>query len=152
MRDLNSSYFLPHRYKWIGWAIISISLLAVAIKGILYNYSTEFQDLGVVDHIIGSILSYTVMIGLTILVSSREKQEDEMIRMIRLKSFQYGFYLTVFLSLLFFLISIVDSGLNAFSFITATMQIDMFFGINATLVFIVAIYQFKLYRLKNDEE
>lgn len=152
MRDLNSSYFLPHRYKWIGWTIIGLSLLAVTIKGILYNYNTEFQDLGVLDHIIGSILSYAVMIGLTILVSSREKQEDEMIRMIRLKSFQYGLYLTVFLSLLFFLISIANSGLNAFSFISATMKIDMFFGINATLVFIVAIYQFKLFRLKNDEE
>ena len=152
MRDLNSSYFLPHRYKWIGWAIIGLSLLAVAIKGFLYNYNTEFQDFGVVDHILGSILSYAVMIGLTILVSSREKQEDEMIRLIRLKSFQYGFYLTVFLSLLFFLISIVDNGFNAFRFITTSTKIDMYFGINATLVFIVAIYQFKLFRLKNDEE
>jgi hypothetical protein len=152
MRDLNSSYFLPHRYKWIGWAIIGLSVLTVAIKGFLYNYNTEFQDLGVVDDIIGSILSYAVMIGLTILVSSREKQEDEMIRLIRLKSFQYGFYLTVFLSLLFFLISIADRGFNAYSFITDTMKIDMFFGINATLAFIVAIYHFKLFRLRNDEE
>lgn len=152
MRDLNSSYFLPHRYKWIGWAVIGLSLLAVTIKGILYNYSTEFQDLGVLDHLIGSILSYAVMIGLTILVSTREKQEDEMIRLIRLKSFQYGFYLTVFLSLLFFLVSIADKGTNVFSLIIAAKNIDMFFGINTTLVFIVAIYQFKLFRLKNDEE
>ena len=152
MRDLNSSYFLPYRYKWIGWAIIGLSLLAVAAKGILYNYNTDFQDFGVFDHIIGSILSYAVMVGLTILVSSREKQEDEMIRLVRLKSFQYGLYLTVFLSLLLFLLSIAESGFNAISFIEATLKIDMFFGINATLVFIVAIYQFKLFRLKNDEE
>lgn len=152
MRDINSSYFLPHRYKWIGWTIIGLCLLTVAIKGILYNYSPVFQDLGVVGHIIGSVLSYAVMIGLTILVSSREKKEDEMIRLIRLKSFQYGFYLTVFLSLLFFLVGIAESGFNVFRFIAATIQIDMFFGINVTLVFIVAIYQFKLFRLKNDEE
>jgi len=152
MSNLNSSYFLPHQYKWIGWAILGISLLAVFIKGILYNYSNEFQDLGVFDHILGSILSYTVMVGLTIVVSSREKQEDEMIRMIRLKSFQYGLYLTVFLSLLFFLVSIADGGFNVFSFIIDTKKIDMFLGINAALVFIVAIYHFKLFRLKNDEE
>lgn len=152
MRDFNSSYFLPYRYKWIGWAIIGMSLLAVAIKGILYNFSTEFQDLGVIDHIIGSVLSYAVMIGLTILVSTREKKEDEMIRLIRLKSFQYGLYLTVFLSLLFFLASIAENSSNAFSFVIGVNKIDMFLGINATLVFIVAIYHFKLYRLKNDEE
>ena len=152
MRDLNSSYFLPHRYKWIGWAIICISILAILIKGIVYNYGNEFQDLGVADHILGSILSYAMMIGLTIVVSSREKQEDEMIRLIRLKSFQYGLYLTVFLSLLFFLVSFVNNGFNIYSFIMAAQRGDMLFGVNATLFYIVAIYQFKLFRLKNDEE
>jgi len=34
----------------------------------------------------------------------------------------------------------------------AAQRGDMLFGVNATLFFIVAIYQFKLYRLKNDEE
>lgn len=151
MRDLNGSYFLPHKYKRLGWAIISLSLLVVAIVGILYN--NGFQNFGILEHILGPILSYATMIGLTIVISSREKKEDEMIRMIRLKSFQYGLYLTVVVSLLFFLLSI--AGNNEFrlsSFIVAAKVGGSMSGINATLIFIVTIYQFKLFSLKSDEE
>lgn len=152
MRDLNNSYFLPHRYKKIGWAIIGVHLLLIALLYVLHLIG--FQNFGGIEHLLFPLLHYTVMIGLTIVISSREEKEDEMIRMIRLKSFQYGLYLTVFVSLVllvvrFFVFNIagpfdislpVINGINVIS------------GINATLIYIVAIYQFKLFNLKNDEE
>jgi Ca2+/Na+ antiporter len=92
------------------------------------------------------LLHYTVMIGLTIVISSREEKEDEMIRMVRLKSFQYGLYFTVFVSLVLFVLSIAGNHDLRLS------QLVGIGGINATLIYIVVIYQFKLFNLKNDEE
>lgn len=144
MRDLNSSYFLPHRYKKIGWTIIGIHLLLIAIMFVLHLIG--FQNFGGIEYFIIHLLHYTVMIGLTIVISSREEKEDEMIRMVRLKSFQYGLYLTVFVSLVLFVLSIASNHDLRLS------QLVGIGGINATLIYIVAIYQFKLFNLKNDEE
>lgn len=144
MRDLNSSYFLPHRYKKIGWAIIGIHLLLIAILYVLHWIG--FRNFGGIEYLIFPLLHYTVMIGLTIVISSREKNEDEMIRMVRLKSFQYGLYLTVFVSLVLFVLSIAGNHDLRLS------QLVGIGGINATLIYIVVIYHFKLFNLKNDEE
>jgi hypothetical protein len=146
MKDLNSSYFLPHHYKRIGWAIIVIHLLLIAIAYILHDLMGMRNFLGGLEYLLFPLLHYTVMIGLTIVISSREEKEDEMIRLIRLKSFQYGLYLTVFVSLVLFILSIAGNHDLRLS------QLIGIGGINATLIYIVVIYQFKLYRLKYDEE
>lgn len=144
MRDLNSSYFLPHRYKRVGWAIIGIHLLLIVILYVLHWVG--FRNFGGIEHLIFPLLHYTVMIGLTIVISSREEKEDEMIRMVRLKSFQYGLYFTVFVSLVLFVLSIAGNHDLRLS------QLVGIGGINATLIYIVVIYQFKLFNLRNDEE
>ena len=143
MRDLNTSYFLPHRYKRIGWIIIGIDLLLIALLYILHLVGV--RNFGGIVFVF-PLLHYTAMIGLAIVISSREKKEDEMIRMIRLKSFQYGLYLTVFVSLVLFLLSITSNQNLRLSNLIGVG------GIDATLIYIAVIYQFKLFTLKNDEE
>lgn len=142
MRDFNSSYFLPHHYKKIGWGMIIGHIILIIISGLL-----DFLGLGIFQtfqYILVPLLPYSVMISLTIVISSREKNEDEMIRLIRLKSFQYGLYLTI-------LVFVVAGIVRLLDFSSWRMWMGGG-GINATLIYIVVIYHFKLHNLSRDEE
>ncbi len=142
MEDLNTSYFLPHRYKRVGWAIIGIHVLLIALTYILDQAGVRTG----LEHLLLPLLNYTVMIGLTIVISSREEKEDEMIRLVRLKSFQYGLYLTVFVAVVMIILRII----GPYNF--EMPRVRRMGGINAMLIFIIAIYQFNLFKLRSDEE
>ena len=153
MDPLNFSYFLPNRFKKIGWLLIAIHLsiiLALLFLIEIVNVLPVSNTAAVIVH----LFEYTLMIGLVLVISSREKEEDELIRLIRLKSFQYGLYLAV-------CISIFLSVMTRFPGIEMTIQglwiypatiLTELDTISATLLYIVGFYQFKLYRLRNDEE
>lgn len=144
MQDLNTSYFLPNRYKRIGWGIIGIHLLVILFIYVLSLFGV--RNFGGIEHFLLPLLNYTVMIGLTIVISSREKNEDEMIRLIRLKSFQYGLYLTVFIGVVMLILRIIAP----YNFVMP--RIRGMGEINALLLFIIMIYKFNLFRLRSNEE
>lgn len=138
MQDVNTSYLLPHRYKRIGWGVIGIFFVLYVIT----DYGFDYGMLNWFKGIHGTIL----MIGLTLVITSREEKEDEMIRLIRLKSFQYGLYTTV-------LIEVVGMVLGFIGIVRLPFPpINAFGEINGVLILILIIYQFNLYRLRSDEE
>ena len=106
---------------------------------------------------VSTLFKYSLMIGLMMVISSREKREDEMIRLIRLQSFQYGLYLAVFLSILLFIWRVLGSaipfnwsieGLWVYP-LSILSRLD---SITAILLYIVFFYYYKLYQLRRDEE
>lgn len=156
MNNIETSYYLPHRFKFIGWGLILLHLLVIVVLILLVDI---LQVLSVSNisygHVIVYLFKYTIMIGLAMVISSREKQEDEMIRLIRLKSFQYGLYFAVFISILFPFLKVflmeIDVMIDGF-WIYPSALLTGLDTISAILLYIVVIYQFKLYRLRSDEE
>jgi hypothetical protein len=80
------SAWFPHRFKLVGCVILFIT-------GVL----ATFLQLGdVFDEIVKSNafrsgMRSTILIGLFLIASSREKIEDELVGLIRLKSFEWSF-------------------------------------------------------------
>jgi hypothetical protein len=97
-----------HRNKLIGIIITTLSIVFVvfAKMGIVINVNLTIQQ-------IFQILNLTTIIGLFLIVFSKEKIDDERVKKIRLKSLQFGFgmILSLIISLIF--VSIIHP---AFSF------------------------------------
>jgi len=153
MDSITSSYFLPNRFKKIGWLLIAIHLSIILALLFLIEILNVLQITNTAM-IIVELWGYTLMIGLVLVISSREKEEDELIRLIRLQSFQYGLYLAVCVSILLSILTRlpgIDVHIQGIWIYPATILTELD-TIGATLLYIVGFYQFKLYRLRNDEE
>lgn len=80
---------LPHGCQTIGWIIIAIPFILLGILLLSHLFCTESQliHLGArYSWILVSTMYLCVPIGGTILCFSKEKEEDEMIKSIRLKA------------------------------------------------------------------
>jgi len=153
MDSITSPYFLPNRFKKIGWLLIGIHLSIMVILLILIEILNVLPITNTAM-IIVELWGYTLMIGLVLVISSREKEEDELIRFIRLQSFQYGLYLAVCISIFLSILTRfpgIDVHIHGLWIYPSTILTELD-TISATLLYIVGFYQFKLYRLRNDEE
>ena len=80
---------LPHKCQTVGWIIIAIPFILFGILLLLHLFCTESQLTGIGEKYawILAVIFYTfVPIGGAILCLSKEKEEHEMIKSIRLKA------------------------------------------------------------------
>lgn len=144
MKSIETTLLLPNRFKKIGIGLIAAHVALILLLRFVFGlYEAPSSIPDIVFFVPISFLKYTVMVGLTMFITSKEKFEDELVNTIRLKSFQYGLYLTVFISLSLFVLSLINS---------TDLRVHGIDGVNALLVYISVIYQFNIYRFKSDEE
>ena len=74
-------YQLPNLYKRIGWGIVILSAILLISKKVFLS------DLSIVSQIAKNL----ALLGLLIVIISKEKIEDELIGMIRGKAFSFAF-------------------------------------------------------------
>lgn len=157
MKSFNATYYLPHSFKRLGWVLLGVSVIPFIVLVILIE---GLKLLPVSDWAVtvAYLFPTGLTLGLILVISSREKREDEMIRMIRLKSFQYGLFFAVgmfYFSFLFRSIGalIPSPGLAIEGiWILPAYMFGRLDTITATLLYIAIIYHFKLWRLRSDEE
>lgn len=80
---------LPHKCQTVGWIIIAVPFILCGVLMLLHLFCTESQlnHLGAeYSWLLVSSIYLCVPIGGTILCFSKEKEEDEMIKSIRLKT------------------------------------------------------------------
>jgi len=85
----HTGLMLPHKCQTLGWIIIVIPFVLFGIVLLLHLFCTESQFIHLCERysrILVMILYLCVPIGGAILCFSREKEEDEMIRNIRLRA------------------------------------------------------------------
>jgi len=79
------NFKLPNKMKIVGWAIMLVSLVVILSTSL---FDGDFE-------ILKLILKRTILLGLLIVVVSREKIEDERIQLIRAKAFGSTFLIAV---------------------------------------------------------
>lgn len=80
---------LPHKCQTIGWIIITVPCILLGVLLLLQLFTSESEFTLLVERycwILISSLYLCIPIGGAILCFSKEKEEDEMIRSIRLKT------------------------------------------------------------------
>lgn len=85
----HTGLMLPHKCQTAGWIIIALPFFLLGILLLLQLFVTEYQFTqltGRYSWILISSLYLCVPVGGAVLCLSREKEEDEMIRSIRLKA------------------------------------------------------------------
>lgn len=99
--------FLMNNHKWkIGGMVIStVGVLAMVFEK--FSAFIVFKNLNITQHYL--IFEWIMLLGLMIVIYSKEKHDDERVKMIRLKSFQISFLIIVGLMMNLGGISIVSS-------------------------------------------
>ena len=122
IESLESIKLLPYSYKRYGYIVLILSVPTVL--GIIYTVNSIW-DIENRKAFWGEspiiILNSLIAIGLSLLVFSKEKIEDEMVQALRFKSFVYGVYVLVILILAFPLFSNITNLLTG-----ASMQLKDF--------------------------
>lgn len=148
-----SNYFLNHSYRKYGWIIIGLHT-AIVLFLILATESLNLLPITNVGAVIVTLFPYSLMAGFALLVFTEEKNEDEMFRFHRIRSFQFGIIFAIAASLLVYIINymirptVVIEGLYLYP-TNILLELD---SLPAILIYIWAIYQYKLLKLRSDEE
>jgi len=79
--DKLKNYQLPNTFKKVGWVIVLLSLIVLLTRKFFLTDLTELSQ----------IAKNLALLGLLIVIISKEKIEDELIRMIRGKAFTFAF-------------------------------------------------------------
>ncbi|WP_162428505.1 hypothetical protein [Pontibacter pudoricolor] len=92
---------LPYRYKKYGYWILILGLPIVAAIVYLFKSTGVIADSrSFFDEWNDTLVYYPLIIGMALLVFSKEKQEDEMVQSLRYKAFVSGVFFLV-IALLF---------------------------------------------------
>lgn len=97
-----------HRYKKLGYMLLILSL-PISFAGLVMMKELGTDDFSQYsDAVTVLIFQYSITLSLIFLVFSKEKIEDEMIQLMRFKSFVHGVYLLIVIALIFPLLSYVN--------------------------------------------
>lgn len=80
-----NTILIPRQYKWIGLAVFLLSFVGLIVIGMLYPETWEQSEPR------RKIASVLMLIGLLLLVLSKERVEDEFINDCRLRAFRTAF-------------------------------------------------------------
>jgi hypothetical protein len=80
------SAWFPHRFKFVGCAILFIT----GTLAIFLQMSELFENF-VGSETFRALMRSSILIGMFFIASSRERIEDELVGLIRLKSFEWAF-------------------------------------------------------------
>lgn len=129
---------IPRKWRWLGFTMFGMPFIILALAIVL---PLEFPQEAVSD------LFYAFWaIGFGILISVREKQEDEMVQQMRLKAFQMG---------VFFLMAGVIATICINLIRTGSLLSDWFSGFTVIWLlhtYIYATFQYLKWKSKQDEE
>ncbi len=113
--------FLSNHYRKYGVAmlVLALPIWMVMIWSVRENWP-EFYKLYLEQWSL-EVFHYPITIGLALLVFSKDKVEDEMVQLLRLKSFVHGVYLMIVLSLSWPLLSNLSSFVQGRDLIPKTL-------------------------------
>lgn len=145
IESLESIKLLPYSYKRYGYIVLILSVPTVL--GIIYSVNSiwdiENRKAFWGESPIIIFFNSLIAIGLSLLVFSKEKIEDEMVQALRFKSFVYGVYVFVILILAFPLFSNITNLLTG-----ASMQLKDLSGhaaLNLLLFGIAMKFRVRMY-------
>lgn len=106
--SLDRVKLLHHRYRKVGYVLlISILPLLIAALVLMKELWSDFSN----PYTVGLpliVFQYSITVSLIFLVFTKEKVEDEMIQLMRFKSFVHGVYLLIVIALMFPFLSVVN--------------------------------------------
>jgi hypothetical protein len=150
---MKNTLLISSKYKVIGWAIF-LTFTAVYVYGTFvhpYLYeNTSFQIPGFTwsyannfswaeTNMTGPLISSGILIGLLMICFSKEKEEDEYISFLRLRSWQWAVLISY--GVIFFANWLLF-GTWFFAF--------MIYNLVATLIIFIVKFNYSLYRLKQE--
>lgn len=143
---------LPYFYKKLGYGLLVLALpLGLGAFTIFKSFyptedaDTSFQEWGI------SILHYPFSIALGLIIFSREKQEDEMVKNIRYKSFVKGVYYLLIAILLLPVLSNISNLILGREVRMPDLG-GMLAVVNLLLFYIYASFKYNLYALNKKLE
>lgn len=150
---MKTSTLLPYRFKTLGWAVFLLALASLIymnlvhawlnqgnrleIPGLIWAYADSFNYSN--PNLTNVLLSSALFIGLLLICFVKEKQEDEYISYLRLKSWQTAVLLSY---ALLFLANWLIYGLMFFEFMVLNL-------LTVPLAFI-ASFNYSIYKLKHE--
>lgn len=84
--SINYNTLLPFQFKLVGF----ICLMLIATFAALVRFGNVFDEM-IQPNMLRSGLQSSILLGLFLIASSRERVEDELIGLMRLKSFEWAF-------------------------------------------------------------
>ena len=148
---ISKTKLLPHIYKKAGYAFLALTLV-VPFALFYSKYFINWKAMDKVDAINWSLTSlyYPIAIGLALILFSREKNEDEMVNLIRFRSFVYGVYLFAVAMLVNPFIGIVMTYFNHPMFSKVTT--NSISALTILLSGILIVFRIQLFVARNPSE
>ncbi len=110
--SINYNTLLPFQFKLVGF----ICLMLIVTFAALVRFGNVFDEI-IQPNMLRSGLQSSILVGLFLIASSRERVEDELAGLIRLKSFEWAFRWGVLYTVVDALLSEKPSELTGFSLI-----------------------------------
>lgn len=150
--SIESITLLPNTYKKFGYIVLILVLpfsfgLVYLIKAV-YG-STAYQNF--FNEWFLFTVHYMIAIGLSLVVFSKEKQEDEMIHSLRFKSFVYGTYIFVVACLFFPVLSNLGNLLKGESLALKELGGAGIGALNMLLLCVLMVFRLRIYLEKKRE-
>jgi hypothetical protein len=144
MFDMKNSLLIPNRCKVFGWIIFVVFGFIGWQSGgwdlnPIFTHVIVDQGWHIEIKILTTIGLIGAILGLMMICFSREKQEDEYISLIRLKSWQWAILIS------YCILIIASAIVYGISF----LQVMLFNMFTTPLIFIIKFY-YSLYRLKKE--
>lgn len=117
---------LPRIFKWIGLGF------AVTGYGLAFTYQYDIND---VTRPEGLLIQVSALVGLLMIAGAKEKDEDEMIKQIRLTSLQWGVFVLIGLRLVY----------KSIAFAAKDERWLPHWEVNSLLLFYLLLFYYQLY-------
>ncbi len=108
---------LPNYFKIIGWVIVAISFIYLIVMGI-YSYETGVGSSIYLKKITMNIFGALFLIGIGMVISSKEKVEDELTKQLRANSLAAMYIAMIAIAAGFLIFDLFDTGDNSLFFNT----------------------------------
>jgi hypothetical protein len=152
---MKTPILLPHRFKTLGWAVFLCSMTLLIYMNLIHAWLNDGNRLEIPElvwayadsfkysnpNLTNVLLSSALFIGLLLICFVKEKQEDEYISYLRLKSWQTAVLLSY---ALLFTANWLIYGLMFFEFMVLNL-------LTVPLVFIIR-FNYSIYKLKREGE
>ena len=150
--SIESITLLPHSFKKVGYIVLilvlpltfSMAYLLKKVYGPLV-YKEFFNEWFLFT------VHYLIAIGLSLIVFSKEKQEDEMIHSLRFKSFVYGAYIFVVACLFFPILSNLGNILKGQPLVLKDLGGVGIASLNMLLLCVLIVFRLRIYLEKKRE-
>ena len=140
---MKSNYLLPHKFKKIGWLLLTVGLIAgvILFTNLLDNNSLKIPVLSIKNGILDEIIALIIILGGLIVGFSKEKIEDEFSYSLRKESLVWAIIVN-YIVLIFTIIFVYDM----------TFFNILIFNMFTPLLFFIFRFNFIKLKSNSDEE